>query len=426
MAPTHGATSHTSTPSGDSSRASWAVPTQWPGTSRSDPASPSPYAGWPERLAPRRLHRLGLSTPFLAIDGTVLRSKVRAFLAAFDGRVGVRYAVKCNSTPQVLEAVVAAGGSFEIASAPELDLALAAGADARSVFYSNPVKPTSHIRRTAAAGVRRFVVDGVEEIDKLARAAPGAEVVVRLRVDDTHSAFPLSTKFGAARDEADVLLRHAAAGGLVAAGLTFHVGSQCTDAQAWSRAVRAVTPVYTRWAQAGTPLTVLDLGGGFPARYREPVPSVDEIAGHVLAALDAMPHPPAEVVAEPGRGLVAEAGVLAAEVIGREERNGRPWIYLEVGAYNGLIEAAQTGARWPYPALAVDAATGLPLQRERLVPMTVTGPTCDSSDTVLQEVLLPDSLAVGDLLYLGGTGAYTLCYASSFNGFPPPRPVLLD
>jgi ornithine decarboxylase len=171
---------------------------------------------------------------------------------------------------------------------------------------------------------------------------------------------------------------------------------------------------------------VLDIGGGFPARYAEPVPALPAIATSVLEALDAMPHPPAEVVAEPGRGLVAETGVVAAEIIGREERNGRPWIYLEVGAYNGLIEAAQTSATWPYPAVAVDVETGCPLPREHLVAMTVTGPTCDSSDTVLREALLPAEIRVGDLLYLGATGAYTLCYASSFNGFPPPSPVLLD
>jgi ornithine decarboxylase len=386
----------------------------------------APYAAWPERLTPDELQRHGLTTPFLALDTALLGRRVSAFLAAFEGRVGVRYAVKCNSLPGVLAAVVDAGGSFEIASAPELDLACAAGADPTDIFYSNPVKPAAHIRRTAAAGVRRFVVDGVEEIDKLAEAAPGAEALVRVRVDDTGSAFPLSSKFGAPLHRADDLLAYAAARGLTPAGLTFHVGSQCTDVLAWSRAIAAVAPVYGRWAQEGTPLTVLDIGGGFPARYAEPVPTIDAIAANVLAALDAMPHPPVEVVAEPGRALVAEIGVVAAEVIGREERSGRPWVYLEVGAYNGLIEAAQTCATWPYPALAVSAATGTPLPRDHMVRMTVTGPTCDSSDTVLRDVLLPSDLAVGDLLYLGGTGAYTLCYASSFNGFPPPAPFLVD
>jgi ornithine decarboxylase len=380
---------------------------------------------WPERLTPEALHLRGLATPFLALDTALLARRVTDFLGAFDGRVGVRYAVKCNPLPEVLAAVARAGGSFEIASAGELDLVIAAGGDPTDVFYSNPVKPTSHIRRTAAAGVRRFVVDGREEIEKLADAAPGSEAVVRVRVDDTHSAFPLSSKFGTSLSAADDLLRYATRCGLVPAGVTFHVGSQCTDVRAWSRAIRAVAPLYSRWAKAGHPLPVLDIGGGFPARYAEPVPALDLIAAAVLDALDTMPHPPAEVVAEPGRALVAEVGVVAAEIIGREERNGRPWIYLEVGAYNGLIEAAQTSATWPYPALAADGETGSPLPQENLVPMTVTGPTCDSSDTVLREALLPAEIRVGDVLYLGGTGAYTLCYASSFNGFPPPTPVVL-
>ncbi len=382
-------------------------------------------AAWPASLSPERLHRLGLRTPFLALDTAMLQRHVTGFLAAFHGRVAVRYAVKCNSEPAVLAAVVAAGGSFEIASATELDLALAAGATVDDVYYSNPVKPPSHVRRTATAGVRHFVVDGSEEIDKIAEIAPGVGVLVRVRVDDTSSAFPLSSKFGVPAEDAEDLLLYAASRGLVAAGLTFHVGSQCTDVHAWGRAVAGLAPLFTRFADAGTPLRVLDIGGGFPARYDDDVPTLDVIGAEVLAALDAMPHPPTEVVAEPGRALVAGTGVIGAEIIGREMRDGRPWIYLEVGAYNGLMEAAQSGARWPYPVLAVDAATGRPLDGTPRVPMTVTGPTCDSTDTVLADVMLPDDVAVGDVLHLGGTGAYTITYASHFNGFPPPTPVIV-
>lgn len=383
------------------------------------------HPAWPATLRPEALAPLALSTPYLALDVDLLARHVRDFLDAFEGRVAVRYAVKCNSLPPVLRAVVDAGGSFEIASAAELDFALAAGARAEDIFYSNPVKPSSHVARTAAAGVRRFVVDGLEEIDKIAAVAPGVEIVVRVRVDDSHSAFPLSAKFGADVDQAEELLLYAAACGLQPAGLTFHVGSQCTDARAWSRAIAAVAPVYSRFALDGNPLPLLDIGGGFPARYGATVPPIGAIAAVVLSALDAMPHPPAEIVAEPGRSLVADTGVLAAEVIGREQRGDRPWIYLEVGAYNGLMEAAQTGARWPYPVLAIEAGSGQAYADDDLVTMTVTGPSCDSSDTVFADVLLPADLAVGDVLMLGGTGAYTLCYGSSFNGFPPPQPVVV-
>jgi ornithine decarboxylase len=388
--------------------------------------SPERHPTWPARLRPEALHRHGLATPFLALDTTLLRARVESFSAAFRGRVGVRYAVKCNPLPGVLNAIAQAGGGFEIASATELDLVQRAGGQPADVFYSNPVKPTAHIAATARAGVRRFVVDGPGEIDKMASAAPGADVLVRIRVDDRQSAFPLSSKFGADLDRVTSLLDYAESLGLVPAGVTFHVGSQCTDVNAWAAAITAVAPLYSAWAERGTPLPVLDIGGGFPAHYDQPVPSIAEIAGPTLAALDAMPHPPTEVVAEPGRVLIAEAGVIGAAVIGREERDGRPWIFLEVGAYNGLIEAAQTAAAWPYPVLAADGRTGRPLAMADTIVATVTGPTCDSSDTVLLDVRIPADLRVGDLLYLGSTGAYTLCYASSFNGFPPPQPVLLS
>jgi ornithine decarboxylase len=379
---------------------------------------------WPDRLRPESLHALGLATPFLAVDLAVLAERIAGFVAAFDGRVGVRYAVKCNSLPGVLAAVHATGHGFEIASAAELDLVTAAGGRPADVFYSNPVKPVSHLTATAAAGVRHFVVDGPHEIDKLAAAAPGCDVIVRVRIDDASSAFPLSAKFGVDLLGAAPLLDYAASRGLVAAGITFHVGSQCHDVTAWARAVRAVTPIYTEWARRGRPLQVLDIGGGFPARYADPIPPITVIGAHTLRALDAMPAPPVQVVAEPGRGLVAEAGVIGAEIIGREDRNGRPWLFLEIGAYNGLMEAAQKDAAWPFPVLAADGRTGQTLPMTETLTMTVTGPTCDSSDTVLADVLLPASVGAGDRLYLGTTGAYTLCYASSFNGFPPPEPVL--
>ncbi len=382
-----------------------------------------PQAPWPTRLDPASLHARGLATPFFALDTALLRTRVEQFRDAFAGRVGIRYAVKCNPLPDVLAAVVAGGGSFEIASAQELGLALAAGASPGDIFYSNPVKPASNIAITAEAGVRRFVVDGVAEIDKLSATAPGTEALVRVRVDDSTSAFPLSSKFGAPASAALGLLEYAESCGLVAAGLTFHVGSQCTDARAWSRAIETVTPLFDARAAAGRPMAVLDLGGGFPARYGSAVPDLREIACAILRAFDAMPHPPVEVVAEPGRALVAETGVIAAEVIGREDRQGRPWVFLEVGAYNGLIEAAQTGARWPYPVRVVDGVTGRVRAGGHTAAMTVTGPTCDSSDTVLRDVRLPEDVRPGDVLYLAGTGAYTLSYASSFNGFPPPAPV---
>ena len=207
--------------------------------------------------------------------------------------------------------------------------------------------------------------------------------------------------------------------------MTFHVGSQCTDVRAWARAIERVGPLFEERVRQGFPLRLLDIGGGFPARYTPQVPSIGAIADATLEAIDQLPHQPAQVVAEPGRSLVAQAGVVASGVIGREVRNGRPWVYLDVGGYNGLIESAQTGGGWPFPVLGVSGRTGKLLPATPAISSTVTGPTCDSSDTVLADALLPACLDVGDRIYLGATGAYTNCYASSFNGFEPPTPIVV-
>jgi ornithine decarboxylase len=165
------------------------------------------------------------------------------------------------------------------------------------------------------------------------------------------------------------------------------------------------------------------MSGGFPARYVDPVPSLGQIAGTIEPALRALlPYTPRHIAVEPGRYLVAEAGVLVSRVIGREVRAGENWLYLDVGAYNGLIETQQTANRWQFPlwtSCAEHAATPHEL-------FTVTGPTCDSSDTVFLDTMLPASIAVGDRVYIGSTGAYTLSYASRFNGFELPSTVYVD
>lgn len=373
-------------------------------------------------LRDRDLQALG-PAPFLAYDLDVVAARVAAFRRAFRGRVDVRYAVKCNPDARVLATVAAAGGGFEIASLAELDLAVAAGADPADVLYSNPVKPPSHVAAAAGRGLRRFAVDSPEELVKVAEQAPGACVYVRLAVDDTSSRFPLSAKFGTSTEQAERLLLAAPTLGLRPEGLTFHVGSQCTDPDAWAHAVRALGPLLRELATAGVRLRLLDLGGGFPARYApgEQLPDLDDVGAGVLAALETLPYVPEDVVCEPGRAVVAEAGVLGATVIGRAERSGRVWVYTDVGAYNGLMEAAQTGGRLAFPVWTSRDGLGGPTVR-----CTVTGPSCDSSDTLLRDAELPADLQVGDRVFFGSAGAYSLCYASTFNGFPLPRTAYLD
>lgn len=371
---------------------------------------------WPDSLHPRELARLDLPTPYLVGDTRLVTSRLAAFRAAMPD-VNPFYAVKCNSQPRVLRAVAETGAGFEIASLGELRMLQDIGVGAQDVLYSNTIKPASHVRGAREAGLWRFAVDSEGELEKIARCAPGSAVYVRVRVDDSGSVFPLSRKFGAEAHHARALLLQAKHLGLQPYGLTFHVGSQCTSTSAWVQALSSVGRLMRQLLKDGVRLEMLDIGGGFPARYGEPAPTIADIGQVVNRALHEMlPYRPPLIAAEPGRHIVAETAVMVAEVLGREVRAGEDWLYLDVGAYNGLMETQQTVGQWRFPMWSSRPDHGAVEQ----VPFTVTGPSCDSSDTMFFGALLPVTMREGDRVYVGSAGAYTLSYASHFNGFPPP------
>jgi len=375
---------------------------------------------WPDALRPELLRRIDHSTPYFICDLDTVRDRYRRLGSALPG-IECFYALKCNPATEVVQTLAQLGSSFEIASLGELRILQSLGIEPADVIYSNTVKPVSHIAAAHEAGVWRFAFDGEGELRKLAEHAPGAAVFVRLRVDDTTSIFPLSRKFGATAADAHLLLVTAMNLGLRPYGVTFHVGSQCTSASAWRQALTGTGRLLTTLREDGIELEMLNLSGGFPARYTEPVPTLGEIAGAIWPALNALlPYVPPKLAVEPGRFLVAESAVVAAGVIGREKRAGENWVYLDIGAYNGLIETRQA-THWTYPLWSSLPDHGSAQQEV----FTVTGPTCDSSDTLFPSMRLPSSLGVGDVLYIGSAGAYSLSYASSFNGFDPPASLFV-
>ena len=370
---------------------------------------------WPLTLAPEALADVDLPTPFLLGDLGVLAARVGRFMAALPG-VRPFYAVKCNPAPQVLATIAAAGASFEIASLGELRVLQGLGVHPRDVLYSNTVKPSAHVAAAAAAGVWRFAVDSEGELHKIATHAPGSAVYIRLRVDDTDSVFPLSGKFGTGATHARTLLGQARRLGLQPYGLTFHVGSQCVVPTAWTRALASVGRLMHQLEEDGIRLGMVDIGGGFPADYGDGVPPIEAIGQAITSAIAHLPYRPALLAAEPGRHLVAETAVMVTEVIGRARRSGEEWLHVDVSAFHGFMETQQTAGGWRYPLWSSRPDHGLvPTTR-----FTVTGPTCDSGDTMFRGAVLPHTMAEGDRLYIGAAGAYTLSYASHFNGFPPP------
>ncbi|HET6531509.1 MAG TPA: type III PLP-dependent enzyme [Actinoplanes sp.] len=378
-------------------------------------------AQWPAALAPDCLEVIDLPTPYLVTDLGTVAQRHAAFSRALPG-VQAFYAMKCNPSPEILTTLAARGAGFEIASLGELRLLQRLGIDPAGVLYSNPVKPPAHVAEAHRAGVWRFSFDSPNELAKIARYAPGAAVFVRLRVDDKASVFPLSRKFGADVEDAFDLMLLARRLGLRPYGITFHVGSQCGNPAAWRQAIGDAGRLMTRLRAGGIEIGMLDLGGGFPARYVADVPGIETIGSYVMPALaDLLPYRPGLLAAEPGRHLVAESAVMAAGVIGREQRGGENWLFVDVGAYNGMMETLQTANGWDYPLwTSVPGHADVPQ-----LPYTVTGPSCDSSDTMFVNVSLPATIDVGDTLYIGSAGAYTLSYASAFNGFAPPTPLFV-
>jgi len=323
--------------------------------------------------------------------------------------VTVHYATKCNPHPAVLKRLHAIGSSFEIASAMELDTLQNIGVKPAELIYSNPVKPIAHIARAYQAGVRRFAFDSLDELAKLATAAPDASVFVRLAARQTMSDVPSEGKFGVDPDAAVGLLLAARDHGLDPCGITFHVGSQMLNPLAWKRPLQTVGEVMEK---SGLNLRMVDLGGGFPARYgAQPLP-LTEYAEVIAAGLDALPYE-VDAIIEPGRAVVAEAGTLVTTVIGTALRHGDRWAHLDVGAFNGLMESLETNNRLRFPVCDSRGSARRDL-------FHLTGPTCDSQDTILYGVELSADLATGDRVFIGSTGSYTTVYASHFNGFDPP------
>jgi ornithine decarboxylase len=344
-------------------------------------------------------------TPLLVLDPAVVADRFRALTGAFPG-AGIRYAVKACPEPAVLRVLAALGSGFDVASPAEVRLALAAGGDPARFCYGNPVRSPAHVADAYAAGVREFVTDSIEDLRVLAERAPGARVLVRLLVSDAGSATPMLAKFGASAAEATRLLRMAPALGMGAAGVAFHVGSQQVRPAAFAEATKAALDVA---AAAGVGRPVLDVGGGFPVEYREPVPGLAEFAAAVAGH-------GADLLLEPGRVLVAEAGVIRSSVLRVSRRPGvddRRWVYLDIGRYQGLAETEGE---------AIAYRLRVPGRGGPEEPVVLSGPTCDGDDVLYRHTPcpLPLSLAAGDPVDLLAAGAYTASYASvGFNGFGP-------
>jgi ornithine decarboxylase len=329
----------------------------------------------------------------------------------------IYYAVKANPAHPVLERLVRLDSSFDAASFEEVEACLAAGARPAAISFGNTIKKSSAIRRAYQAGVSLYAFDSEEELGKLAREAPGARVYCRILVENEGAEWPLSRKFGTTVEDARELMVRAGELGLDPYGLSFHVGSQQTRTEAYEAAIGRVGMLFTDLCDAGVKVRMVNLGGGFPTRYSAEVPGIDDFAHAIMGALtrhfgNALP----EMVIEPGRYLVGDAGVVSSEVVlvsRRAKSDPVRWVYLDIGRFGGLAETEGEAIKYRIATPHDGKPTG---------PVAIAGPTCDGADVMYQKsnYRLPLALTSGERVELLSTGAYVNTYASQgFNGFAP-------
>lgn len=360
--------------------------------------------------------------PCMILDLDVVRENYEGFVKALP-QSRIFYAVKANPAPEILRLLVSLGSSFDTATVAEIEMALDAGATPDRISFGNTIKKERDIARAYELGVSLYAVDCVEEVEKVARAAPGARVFCRVLTDGEGAEWPLSRKFGCVPEMAVSVLRRAHELGLNAYGVSFHVGSQQTNLKAWDRALADASKVFRTLAKEGIVLKLVNMGGGFPTRYLKDVPSAQ---AYGLAIFDSLSkhfgNRIPETIIEPGRGMVGNAGVIRSEVVlvsKKSENDKLRWVYLDVGKFNGLAETMDEAIRYPIET-AKDS--------DEKVPCVLAGPTCDSADVMYEKTPypLPISLTVGDEILIEGTGAYTTTYASvAFNGFEPIRSYVI-
>lgn len=370
----------------------------------------------PERFEKIKAFAATKETPFVVIDIDRIAEKYDELRRLMPyGKV--YYAVKANPHDEILQMLIERGCRFDIASIFELDQMLRLGAKPDDLSYGNTIKKAGHIAYAYDRGVRLFATDSEEDLQKIAQNAPGSRVFFRIISDGSGADWPLSRKFGAHPDTIYRLILMAVDLGLDPYGISFHVGSQQRDIGQWDNAIATCRYLFDAAAQEGVHLRMINLGGGFPANYVSPTHDMELYCREITRFLeeDFGDNAP-EILIEPGRSLVGDAGILVSEVVlvsKKSEYNQYSWVYLDVGKFGGLIETIGESIKYP---IFVDR------ESEATKEVILAGPTCDSMDVLYEDTKyeVPSEIEEGDRTYIFTTGAYTTSYCSvNFNGFPP-------
>ena len=355
-------------------------------------------------------------TPCLVVDLDVIVQRYADLVRALPN-AEIFYAMKANPAKEVISLLHGLGACFDTASIFEIEACLDLGIGPERMAFGNTVKKERDIARAYEYGVRLFAFDSRAELSKLASAAPGADVCCRVFMDGAGSDWPLSRKFGCEPMQAVEMLKEAGDAGLVPAGVSFHVGSQQRDPGQWDVAIEQCAAVFEQLSQSGVELTLLNIGGGFPASYRQPIESADAYGAGIRDSLVRhFGNRPPRIIAEPGRYIAGDAGIIQTEVVLVAEKSREPdrrWIFLDVGKFGGLPETFEEAIQYRITTPHDGGPEG---------PVVLAGPTCDEVDVLYDAAgyTLPLVLAAGDRIEILSAGAYTATYSAiGFNGFPP-------
>lgn len=364
-------------------------------------------------------------TPFLLMNLGKVKYKYQELKQSLP-LAKIFYAVKTNPCDEIISALAELGSNFDIASRYELDQLLSLKISPERISFGNTIKKEKDIAYAFEKGVRLFATDSQSDLEKIATHAPGSKVFFRLMWDCGGADWPLSRKFGAHSKVILKLIKIAKDKSIVPYGISFHVGSQQRDIGQWDDAIGQCKNMFAEAKKFGVDLKMINLGGGFPAHYINPTNETPEYAKEILNFLhedfgDNLP----EIIIEPGRSLVADAGVIVSEVIMVAQKSNSKadkWMYIDIGKFSGLIETIDESIKYP-----------IFLERNyaecKLEPMILAGPTCDSMDTLYENFKyeFPIDTKEGEKMYILTTGAYTASYSAiNFNGFPPLKIHFFD
>jgi len=362
----------------------------------------------------RRLVR-EFGSPLLILDCGRVRVQYRKLRKALP-HVDLHYALKPLPHPAVVRTVIEEGGFLDLATSGEVQLVKRLGVSPDRCIHTHPIKRPADIANALEFGVRIFVADNPDEVRKFARHRDDAQLLLRVSFRSPGAVVDLSRKFGCDPEGVLELARIAAGLGIGVRGLSFHVGSQTPDATKQVEALGACARLMAaaRRERLGI-FDTLDIGGGFPIDYSQPVQDIGRFCAPLRAAISALPKR-VRVIAEPGRYIVGPAAIGVASVMGRAQREGHWWYYLDDGLYGSYSGQLYDHARYPVEPLRDGA--------ERL-PSVLAGPTCDSIDVIAENLMLPP-LKTGDLIIGRAMGAYTRASATDFNFFPRATVVAVN